>query len=83
MANGIIVDPSGIGTTGTTSNDDSNGNSESSDGGCFIHTVKLSATDTLQDNVWREGLDKRLVIILLLLVVICAGRLPITRSNEN
>jgi hypothetical protein len=93
MANGIIVDPAGIGVSGTSSDSSSSSNGDSlSDQisdmindlniSCFITTAALQPSDAEQKSLWSEIRGRELAIIFIALVLIYAGRLVIYRIRH-
>jgi hypothetical protein len=94
IANGIIVDPSGIGTDAPTS-DDGGGGSGSDLGdqindmlddlnvNCFIVTAAQQSQNQEQPGLWSEIRGRVLPIIYVLLVLICATKVLLTGIKQN
>jgi hypothetical protein len=80
IANGIIVDPSGLGVdlSGSSAGDSGGGGSG---GSCFISTTAYGSSTNSQESISQDIRRNRiLAIMLLLLILIAAGRLVIIRK---
>ena len=84
VANGIIVDPSGLGVdlSGSSAGDSGDsGGSGGSGGSCFISTTAYGSSTNSQESISQDIRRNRiLAIMLLLLILIAAGRLFIIRK---
>jgi hypothetical protein len=69
IANGIIVDPSGLGVDLSGS---SAGDSVGSGGSCFISTAAYGSSTNSQGSISHDFRNRILAIMLLLLILICS-----------
>ena len=81
VANGIIVDPSGLGADlAGSSTGDSNGNKSGINSSCFISATAYGSSTDPQAAFLPELMSIALAILLLLLVWITAGRSVLIRT---
>jgi hypothetical protein len=72
IANGIIVDPSGLAVDLSDSSAGDSGGSGGSGGSCFISTTAYGSSTNSQESILRKFLGSALAIMLLLLILIAA-----------
>jgi hypothetical protein len=81
IENGIILDPSGLGMTEPSSEDDAVSQVPDdlggSDAGCFIETASHHSTDTKSTNLLQEIRGRELSIMFILLVVVFAVKVAL------
>jgi hypothetical protein len=86
IANGVIVDPSGAGAPESSDSDDVFDEMEDlvDDIGlsCFITTAAHQAANTESTSLWGEIRGRELAIIFIVLVLIYAGRLAVSRLRH-
>jgi hypothetical protein len=86
-ANGIIIDPSGVGVTSTSTSIDSSGSSGSEDvlsaAGCFITTASARSRGKQAGPVWNEIRGRELAFILVLLGLLKALTIVLKRTKQR
>jgi hypothetical protein len=83
IANGIIVDPSGVGLAESSEDDSALENLIEGIGlSCFITTAAHQPANSESTSLWGEIRGRELAIIFIVLVLIYAGRLAVSRIRH-